>query len=221
MTDRERVIEAVATIICSTELGHPVRTAIDGVTASGKSTFAAELSTAVAAIGRPSIHLTMDGFHHPRARRYRSGRRSAAGYYDDAYDFTALAEQVLMPLGPGGDRRYRPRIIDLASDQPVDEAPRHAPDDAVLIIDGSFLQRPEIVDLWDHRVYLDTRLGVARRRGTHRDAAQLGGLANAGAIYDARYHAAARCYIATVDPIHHATIVIDNNDLANPQLKVR
>jgi hypothetical protein len=46
---------------------------------------------------------------------------SATGYYEDAYDFAAFAQHVLIPLGAGGNRRYRVRIIDLASDEPRDE----------------------------------------------------------------------------------------------------
>jgi uridine kinase len=85
LTTREEVIAEVAGLVCATEVGHPVRTAIDGVTAAGKSTFASELTAAVGARGRPAIHLTMDGFHHPRAHRHRRGRTSAEGYYEDAY----------------------------------------------------------------------------------------------------------------------------------------
>ncbi len=219
MTAREEVIAEVAGLVCATEVDHPVRTAIDGVTAAGKSTFAAELTAAVAARGRPAIHLTMDGFHHPRAHRHRRGRTSAEGYYEDAYDFGALAEHVLVGLGPEGDRRYRTRIIDLASDQQVDEPTRRAAADAVVIVDGSFMQRPETAGLWDQCAFLDTELSVARRRGIERDAAALGGRAAVEELYDARYHAAARIYLAAVDPRARATIVVDNTDLARPRIK--
>ena len=67
----------------------------------GKTTWARELTGAFRAHGRPALHLSTDDFHHPRARRHRRGRTSAAGYYADAYDFAALAEHVLRPLGPG------------------------------------------------------------------------------------------------------------------------
>ncbi len=218
LSARETVIDEVAALVCATEFGHPVRTAVDGVTASGKSTFAAELAVAVSARGRPAIHLTMDGFHHPRARRHRQGRMSAEGYYQDAYDFDALAEHVLIPLGPGGDRRYRTRIIDLAGDEAVEEAPRLAPAAAVLIVDGSFMQRPPVASLWDQRIFLETDLSTARRRGVERDAAALGGEEATEALYDARYHAAARIYLAAVDPVARATIVVDNNELAVPRI---
>ncbi len=216
---RALVISHVAAVVCDGDPGHPTRVAIDGVTASGKSTFARELTAAVSELGRPAIHLTMDGFHHHREHRYRRGRLSADGYYEDAYDFAALAELVLIPLGPGGDRRYRTRVIDLASDAEIGEAPVEAPADAVVIVDGSFLQRPELAGLWDHRILIETDLAVARHRGTVRDARQLGGLAKAEHVYDARYHAAARRYLAAVDPAARATLIVENTDLEHPRLR--
>jgi uridine kinase len=215
---RTAVIGQIAALISQDQPGHPARVAIDGVTAAGKSTFARELSSAVAARGRPVIHLTMDGYHHRRAHRHRRGRMSATGYYDDAYDFAAFARLVLIPLGPGGDRRYRERIIDLASDLPVTEAPATAPADGVLIVDGSFLQRPELAGHWDHCVFLDTSLDVARSRGVRRDAAQFGGPAQAEQLYAERYHAACRRYLDAVRPAERATLVIDHNDLAHPRV---
>jgi uridine kinase len=220
MSTRARLISEVATIVCQGELGHPTRVAIDGVTASGKSTFARELTAAVAELGRPAIHLTMDGFHHHREHRYRRGRLSADGYYEDAYDFAALAELVLIPLGRGGDRRYRTRVIDLASDAEIGEASVEAPADAVVIVDGTFLQRADLAGLWDHRIFIDTDLAVARHRGTARDARQLGGLAKAEHMYDVRYHAAARRYLAAVDPAGRATLVVENTDLDSPRLRI-
>ena len=61
---------------------------------------------------------------------------------------------------------------------------------------------------------------MAYERGTRRDAEEVGGLAVARRLYDARYHAAARLYIAAVDPARRATIVVENDDLDNPRLRV-
>jgi len=214
---RVRVLGRVADHLVARRAGHPLRVAVDGVTAAGKTTFARELAAAVTARGRTAIHLSMDGFHHPRAHRHRQGRDSAAGYYADAYDFAAFAGTVLDPLGPGGDRRYRERIIDLASDTAVDEPPVTAPEDAVLVVDGSFLQR-DLAGRWDEVVFVDTALEVARGRGTRRDAAAFGGVEHAERAYEQRYHAASRRYLTEVDPRSSATIVVGNDDVTRPVL---
>ena len=152
----------------------------------------------------------MDGFHHPRARRHRQGRESAIGYYEDAYDFAALARELLEPLGPAGSRRYRTSVIDLGTDTATAAPMRAAPEDAVLVVDGTFLQRPEICDLWDERVWVDTPLEVARRRGVERDGDALGGPEAAERLFAKRYHAAAQIYIDAVAPAERATVVFGN-----------
>ena len=199
-------------------VGHPTRVAIDGITAAGKTTFAAALTTALRDLGRTVIPVTMDGFHHPRATRYRQGRGSADGYYEDAYDLDAVRRSLLAPLGPGGDRRYRKAIIDLATDEPVDEPPRTAERDAVLVVDGSFLQKPALRDAWDLVVHLRTSFAAAEARGARRDADALGGLDAARTAFRTRYHAAQRRYLAECDPEANADVVLDVEDPATPIL---
>ena len=194
MSTRATVIGRVADRLVTDRRGHPLRVAVDGVTASGKSTFASELTNAVRARGREAIHLSTDDFHHPRVHRRRQGADSGDGYYEDAFDLDAFARLVLDPLGPDGDGRYRGAIHDL--DQPVDTAAVLAPVDAVVVVDGSFMQKPELAGRWDVVVYLDTSLDVVRARGTRRDADLFGGRAEAERAYDVRYHAAARRYLA-------------------------
>ena len=216
---RTEVLAHVADSLVARRQTHPLRVAVDGITASGKSTFAAQLTVAVAARGRPALHLSTDDYHHQRAHRYRQGRDSAAGYYEDAYDLAAFHRLVLQPLGPGGDLRYRARYHDLTTDEFVDEEPASAPPDAVVIVDGSFLQRPELAGGWDEVIFLDTSPAVARVRGIERDALAFGGPDEAGRAYDLRYHAAAALYLADVDPVAAASIVIDHDDLAEPRLR--
>jgi uridine kinase len=162
----------------------------------------------------------MDGFHHPRAHRHRQGRESASGYYEDAYDFAALARELLEPLGPAGNRRYRTAVIDLETDTAIAEPARTAPDDAVLIVDGTFLQRPEISDLWDERVWVDTPVHLARQRGVERDAELLGGSEAAERLFAERYHAAAQIYSEAVAPRDSASVIFGNAHPGQPQLRL-
>ncbi|MGH2881546.1 MAG: uridine kinase, partial [Solirubrobacteraceae bacterium] len=52
---REQAVARLARRIADHHLGHPVRVAIDGITASGKSTLARDLTGAVGDHGRPVI----------------------------------------------------------------------------------------------------------------------------------------------------------------------
>jgi uridine kinase len=189
---------------------------VDGITSSGKTTIADELAELVAAGGRDTIRVSMDGFHHRAEHRHRQGRLSADGYYEDAYDLDAAARDLLAPLGPGGDLRYRRRTIDLARDTPVSDDWRTAQPGSIVIVDGSFLQRPELRAGWDEVVFVAVNFDVALARGVAREAADLGGVDAAREAFEKRYHAAGHRYLDEIDPLARASIVIDNNDLDAP-----
>jgi uridine kinase len=210
--------DAIADRVAAFGTDRPVRVAVDGITGAGKTTFAEHLADTLRDQGRPVVRVTMDGFHHPRAVRYRQGRGSADGYYEDAYDFEAVRRVLLDPLGPGGDGRYRTAVIDLAADVPVEEAPVAAPPGSVLVVDGSFLQKPALRDGWDLVVYLRASFEAAEERGARRDADLLGGLDAARSAFRTRYHAAQRRYLAECDPEAHADVVVDVEDPAHPIL---
>lgn len=207
------VVGAVAERMVGLDLGRPVRVAVDGITGVGKTTFAGNLVAAVQGRGRVARHVSMDGFHNPRAIRHRRGRGSPDGYYEDAYDLASMRRHLLDPLGPGGDRRYRSAVIDLAADAPIEDAPSTAGLGDVFVVDGSFLQRPELRDGWDLVIYLHASFEAAEARGTARDADAMGGLDAAVTAFRTRYHAAQRRYIAECSPMASADVVVDAEDV--------
>lgn len=212
------VLAHVADRIGGLDRARPRRIAVDGITGAGKTTFAGRLVAELAPRGEPVVAVTMDGFHHPRAIRHRQGRHSADGYYEDAYDLAAIPRELLDPLGPDGARRIRRAVIDLATDRPAADPPELVAADAVLVVDGSFLQRPELRDGWDLVVYLRASFEAAAERGARRDAEALGGLDEARDAFRLRYHAAQRGYLAECNPEAAADVVIDVEDPTEPAL---
>lgn len=213
------VLRAVCDRIDALVLGHPVRVGVDGITAAGKTTFADTLATELERRGRRVIRVSLDGFHHLRSVRHRLGPMSADGYYEDAYDFGAARRDLLDPLGPGGDRRYRAAVTDLAADIVLDDPPATADPDSVVVVDGSFLQKPDLRDGWDLVLYLRATFAAAERRGAVRDAAAFGvGVDAAREAFRTRYHAAQRRYLAECDPESGADIVVDVDDPTTPRL---
>jgi hypothetical protein len=121
--DREATLGELAGLILALERSSPVRVAIDGRTASGKTTFANELGAVVAQRNREVIRTSIDGFHQPRAERYARGRYSPEGHYFDAWDLGAIRGLLLDPLRPGGGRQYRTASCDLERDATIEQAP--------------------------------------------------------------------------------------------------
>lgn len=200
---------AVLAHLLALDLGRPVRVGIDGWCGAGKTTLARRLAAELEGSGRPAVHVDSDGFHHVRERRYRQGRDSARGYYEDAYDVEALADRVLRPLGPGGDRTIATAVHDLATDELLHDRTTTVPADAVVLFAATFIQRGALRELWDEVVWVDTDEETATARGIARDVGALGGTDRARAAYEQRYGAACRIYVAEERPRERASIILD------------
>jgi uridine kinase len=218
---RAAFLERLAELIAAVERPHPVRVAIDGPDAAGKTTLADELASVLRSKGRAVVRASIDGFHRPRAERYRRGRHSPEGYYEDSFDYDALRHRVLEPLGPGGTRRYRAAMFDVRSDAPAPAADAVAPPDAVLLCDGIFLLRPELCESWDLRIFVSIGFEEVLRRALERDAALLGSRAEVERRYRVRYIPAQQLYYAAASPAETADVVVHNDEPARPALEVR
>lgn len=100
---REPLLLVLAHRISAIERTHPVRVAIDGVDAAGKTTLADELVASIETLGRPVIRASIDGFHNPAEIRYRRGRGSPEGYFRDSFNRAGLVEVLLAPPRAGRD----------------------------------------------------------------------------------------------------------------------
>ncbi|HEV7306469.1 uridylate kinase [Ensifer sp.] len=219
--NRAAALQALVTAISTVTFARPIRVAIDGRTASGKTTLADELSEILVASGREAIRTSIDGFHRPKAERYARGRNSPEGYYYDARDLPAINALLLEPLGPDGSRAYRTASFDLLNDEPIDEEAKMASADAILIVDGTFLQRPELSGNWDLAIFVETTEAVCERRGVERDAQLLGGMDAARQLYATRYQPAYSLYERICAPSLNADAVFNNDDFDRPDLTIK
>ena len=217
---RDDLIAALRAEVEAVQRPHPVRVAIDGPDAAGKTTLADELARAMAGRGREVIRASVDSFHHPRAHRYRQGSDSPSGCYEDTFDHAAIRELLLEPLGPGGSRRYRRASFDFRTDTAVREPAATADPDAILLFDGVFLQRPELADLWDLRIFVSVGFDVVIRRARGRDVdlEVIGAADEIERRYLSRYVPAQRIYFAVARPRESAEVVVVNDDPAHPGL---
>jgi uridine kinase len=171
---------------------HAVRVAIDGVDAAGKTTLADAIASALRRRGREVVRVSVDGFLRPRAERYRRGELSPEGYYHDSFDYAALRETMC------GARSVQ---------------------EAILLVDGVFLLRPELVEEWDLRIFVSVERDEALRRALERDTPIFGSRAEAERRYRARYQPGQRLYFAEARPLDAADVVVVNDDPARPVIR--
>jgi uridine kinase len=202
---RGRVLSALADRV---PVGRRVRVGVDGRDGAGKTIFADELAAVLATRGRTVVRASVDGFHRPRAQRYRRGRTSPIGYWLDAFDYARLASTLLDPFGRG--EPVRTAVHDVRTDAALDEPAVPVGPDDVLILDGVFVHRDELAPSWDFSIYLHVDLAVCLRRMAARD----------GLPVEAtdRYTGAQRVYAETCEPTRRASVVVDNTDLAAPEV---
>jgi uridine kinase len=211
------IVDAIDAISCP----HPVRVAIDGSAAAGKTMLADELAISLRGRGRDVIRASVEGFLRPRIERYRRGSESARGCYEDSFDYDRLLAELLRPLGESGSRFYRTEIYDRHTDLRRDAEQMEASADAILLFDGVFLLRPELVDAWDFRVFITVASEEIIRRARIRDAEVYGSPDDAERRFRARYLPSQRHYRGTVRPAELADVVLDNDDPSQPSVLMR
>lgn len=212
---RDELLGRLAEAVGSVALGHPTRVAVDGPPAAGKTNLADELAVVLRDQGRAVIRATVDDFVVPRAQRYRRGEYSAEGCYFDAHDHNALTRVLLDPLGPGGDRRFQPAVYDRSADSVLSPPVMTAPVNAVLVFDGVFLMRPELIDRWDLRIFVSTALDRTVNRAVIREG-RVSSRAGIERRWRERYIPSQQLYFAAVRPTEHVDVVVHNDEPGSP-----
>jgi uridine kinase len=207
--------------LCEAILGYqkdlPTLVGIDGVDASGKTILADKLADRLEESSRHIIRASIDGFHNPRAIRYRKGRNSPNGYYQDSFNHQLIIDKLLKPLS-SMDLKYKEAAFDYRIDDEVNVPSKKADKDAILIMDGIFLFRPELLDFWDIKVFLDVGFDVTVQRAIKRvkDQESLSSEQEIIDQYNCRYIPGQILYFQEATPQEKADIRIDNTDYDNP-----
>lgn len=189
----------------------PIRMAINGIEGTGKTVFARKLAEYLNAKNINAIQVSIDGFHFNKEVRYKQGRDSAKGYYEDSYDEMAFVEKVLKS-SQAEFPNYTIATHDLETDEYLSLEPTALENDAVLITDGAYLFKPNYRNHWDLKIYLKTSFDIAMKRGVERDKGLLGGMELTKEMYEKRYHKSSRIYLTKIEPEQIADIIIDNSD---------
>lgn len=208
---RAAFLESMTQRIVATRADGIARIAITGVDGAGKTRLADELAPLVGA-HRPVIRASIDGFHNPRAVRHARGRTSPEGFFRDSFNIGLFRLVLLDPLAPGGSGVYRAVAYDHRIDGAVEVAEQQAPADAVLLVDGIFLQRDELIHVWDLTVFLDLPFAQSFARMAVRD----GSPGDEEAAINQRYREGQKLYFKECQPQAKADVLVDYADLDAP-----
>lgn len=192
-----------------------VRVAVDGVDGAGKTTFCDDLATVLRAHGRVVVRASVDDFHHPRAIRWQRGRTSPDGFFLDSFDYERFTADLLVPFAAG--QPFRRASHDLDSDSYLDAPAETVAPPSILLVDGIFLHRDEVVGHWDFSVFLAVDFAVSAARMAERD----GSPSDPDDPRNHRYVGGQKRYFTECDPAARAGLVIDYNDLADPRVLPR
>jgi uridine kinase len=198
----------------------PILVGIDGVDAAGKTTFADNLADRLKASNRQIIRASIDGFHNPKAIRYRKGRYSPEGYYRDSFNQQLIIGELLKPLS-SGDLKYKEAVFDYRIEDEVNVPWKQADKDAILIMDGIFLFRPELLNYWDIKIFLDVSFEVSLQRAIRRvkDRGDPDSEQEIIDQYNSRYIPGQKLYFQEANPQDRADILVDNTSYELPVIK--
>ncbi len=123
--------------------------AVDGPAGAGQSAFADDLAAALVEAGHAAFRASVADFGRPR------GEGGAVADGEPAPVDGAILRRVLVePFRLGGSTAWVPAAFDSASQREVEPRWVTGPDDALLVVDGEALGRPELAGLWNYTVWV-------------------------------------------------------------------
>jgi uridine kinase len=128
---------------------------------------------------------------------------------------------LLDPLGPDGDRRFQQTVYDRDTDTALSPPVSTAAPDAMLLFDGVFLMRSELIDQWDLRIFVSAAFEETLARARIRDLSPLGSAARVEQRFRNRCRPSQQHYFDTVHPTDLVDIVVHNDEPERPAWEVR
>ena len=171
--------------------GRRLKVGIDGRCASGKTTLADELAVVLRSRGFEVLRRPVDDYHHPPEHRYRQGEFSARGYFEDAFDQTAIrcaVEEASLP-------------------------------NTILLFEGVFLFRAELDPCWDYRILVEVDAATSIARSVARDTGILGPHDLVLRKCTERYEPAWLLYLDRENHKSKADAIIDNREFVRPAIQ--
>src|SRR6202050_3776694 len=189
----EEAIRAASTLLNERRAIGRLIVGIDGAGGAGKSTLAEGIRQAF--VGRVSI-IRCDDFYRPIAEHEIAALDPQAAY-EKYFDWKRLRDEALIPLRDGSSARYR--RYDWSTDRLAEWIviePRE-----IILIEGVYSTRPELRQLLDVAIFIDTPREERLRRMRARP--------QENTSWIERWMAAEDWYFEHIDPARHADVIIE------------
>ena len=180
---------------CSTLIG------IDGLGGSGKSMYAYKLQRQL----EGSVILHLDDFVHKKKVRYNKNYEEWYCYYHLQWRYDYLIQKLLLPLKSGLDVNETIEVYNRETDS-YTLRKIEIPVGTTVIIEGVFLQRPELRPYFESVIYLELDKETRLKRISDRDI-YMGDKKEIALKYEQRYFPAEEKYIEQCNPLALADIV--------------
>ena len=177
-------------------INRPFVVGINGIDCSGKTTFAKAMSKYFSYYKIVNNHLDIDTFNNPviESETYQA-------FVSDSWDEEDL-------------NKYYKLIINYSDAiRAVSESKKKYP---LVILEGIFIYKPQLADLFDLKIYLDINISLGRKRFAKRRSLKQD--KRPFEIYDEIWMLSHIRYESEVHPKRISDLVIDYNDESKPVL---
>lgn len=181
---------------------------IDGLGGSGKSMISDMLSETLFSKGYNNIIFHLDDFIFPRSVRYDEQHSQWQCYYSIQWRYDYFINKVLLPIKKNQTFDDYIELYDKENDN-YKKQKLEIQNRTIIIVEGIFLQRKELKDLFDYVIYIDVPESERLERLVKRDT-YIGSDLEIVSKYQNRYFPAEHKYIAEYSPKHLADCVIYN-----------
>ncbi len=153
---RRDVLDALAEEILHNYAHGRVIVALDSEDAAAADAFGADLVEVLKKRGHSAFTARLNDFVAPRERREAWGEPSAESLYGNTYDLSVLRRVLIDPFRMGGSTGFVAAAYDRDRERQIQAKWLTAPEDAILVISGEYLQRPELKGLWNFTAWLES-----------------------------------------------------------------
>lgn len=186
---------------------------VNGVDASGKTSFSKELSTYLQAVGIKNTVIHIDDFHNTKAVR-STGENDIDAYYYNGFNYDQLLSEVLFPLIQFGHINKTVQCLDLDKDEYINEITYSIDKDSAVILEGVLLFREPLLSYFDLKIFIDINFDEVLKRAQIRDVPKYG--PEFLDRYRNKYIPIQKKYLEQCKPKENCDILIDNNNYYMP-----